>query len=310
MLQQFSTKALQPSDRLEAWNDVMAQTYSGLSASPLHSGFAARIARWDLGDTILTRPVSTAVSVQRRHESTRRPTGRTLKLHCLYKGAGRLHHRRREIDLRQGDLVACAGEENYRFDMHGDHELLIAEVNLSTMGEAESAWLDDVIARPIPRETVGARLLTSFLLSLWREGDLLDQAAPRADFGRVVAEMALASLRASPDFPQERCAPLWQRAKAIIAARAHDSSLTPAALAHELGVGLRSLQAAAAGAGTTPGSYINQMRLMLAQQLLIAEPHRSVTEIAYACGFEDSGYFCKRFRQKFGHSPREGRFPS
>ncbi|WP_408591652.1 helix-turn-helix domain-containing protein [Novosphingobium sp.] len=307
MFQQFSTRGLQPSERVDAWNNVIGQTYSGLSASPLRPGFAARIARWELGDTILTRPASTAVSVERHHASPQHPVSRKVLLHCLHQGSGRLRHRRREVDLRQGDLVVCAAEENYHFDMHGDHELLIAEFDLAAFGETPVAWIDDVIARAIPRETAGARLLNDFMLSLWREGEMLDDEAPRAEFGRVFADMALACLRPSFGVRLSEQAPLWQRAKAIIASRLADSSLTPAALAQELGVGLRSLQAAAATANTTPGSFITQKRLMLAQQLLVAERYRSVTEIAFDCGFEDSSYFSKRFRQKFGLSPNQFR---
>ena len=255
MYNQFSTRGIEPAERLDAWNDVMAQTYRGLSASPLQPGFSAQITRWKLGSTILTRPVSTAVSVERRHESVSRPTSRTLKLHFLHKGAGRLHHRRREIDLRQGDLIACAGEENYRFEMLGPHELLIAELDFATL-RGPVDWIDDIIGSPIPRETAGVRLLYDFLLSLWRESDTLEDDIACADLDTVLANMVLAGLRPSAEARCSQQAPLWQRAKAIIASRLGDSQLTPAALAGELGVGLRSLQAAAAEASTTPGSYI------------------------------------------------------
>ena len=307
MFKQFSTYGIEPCDRLDAWNDVMAATYAGLSASPLRADFSAQISRWQLGSTVLTRPVSTPVAVERRHSSERQPVGRTLTLHILQSGSGRLLHRRRQIDLRQGDLVACAGEENYRFEMHDNHELLIAEFGFATLGSAPVGWVDDIIAHAIPRETAGVRLLHNFLLSLWRECDIMDDEAPRDDFGKVLGDMALACLRPSLSARASDQAPLWQRAKAIIASRLGDSSLTPATLSQELGVGLRSLQAAAAAASTTPGSYITQKRLTLAQQLLVAERYRSVTEIAFDCGFEDSSYFCKRFRRKFGVSPRHFR---
>lgn len=306
MITHYSTRVTEPAHRLGMWNDVMAQTYSGLSASALRPGFSAEISVWKLGDVVLTRPASTAVAVERRHAPERQPTSRTLKLHVFQSGTGRLLHRRREIDLRQGDIAVCAGEENYRFEMHGNHELLVAELDLSTLAE-QPEWLDDVIGRVIPREKCGVRLIHDFLLSLWREGDALDEGESRESFGRVFADLVQVGLKPSPQTSPAQQTPLWQRAKAIIAGRISDSSLTPASLAQELGVGLRSLQTAGAVNGTTPGSYIIERRLMLAQERLATHRNRSITQVAFDCGFEDSGYFSRRFRQRFGVSPAQYR---
>jgi len=49
--------------------------------------------------------------------------------------------------------------------------------------------------------------------------------------------------------------------------------------------------------------YLNQLRLRRAEYLLKNEPGRSVCEIAYACGFNDSNYFSSKFKSFFGISP-------
>lgn len=306
MLTSFTTSKIAPEHQLDAWNDCMAQTYSGLSASPMRAGFAARVTRWQLGQAILSRPVSTPVAVERRYQSAHQPVNRTLKLHVVQTGRGRLSHRRRESFLRQGDIVVCAGEENYRFEMVEDHELLIAELNFSMFREPV-AWLDDIIGQVIPRRSPSTRLIHDFLLSLWRQSDTLEGDDTQDALGRLLADMVLAGLRARPEPDGVVHAPLWQRCKAVVAERQGDSALTPASLADELGVSLRTLQAAAAVRGTTPGAYIAEKRLALAQQCLLQHTHRSVTQIAFDCGFEDSGYFSRRFRQNFGLSPAQYR---
>jgi AraC family transcriptional regulator, positive regulator of tynA and feaB len=305
MITHFMTRKLEASSQLDAWNDVIAETYAGLSASPLRQGFAARIVRWQMGPVVLTRPVSTPVSVERCHVSARRPVGRTLKLHVMHAGSGRVRHRRREADLRQGDMVLCAGEENYRFDMPVDHELLIAEIDLASLS-ALPEWIDDSIGRVIPREASGTRLVHDFLLSLWRESDCLHDGGAR-DYGRLLIDLITAGIR--PDRPAEPDAPipLVRRAQAIAAARVGESGLTPARLAGELGVSLRTLQAALAATGTTPGEFIHERRLQLARQRLVAQRHEAITRIAFDCGFTDSGYFSRRFRLRFGMSPAQYR---
>lgn len=58
--------------------------------------------------------------------------------------------------------------------------------------------------------------------------------------------------------------------------------------------------------GMTPMEYLNDFRLSKAATELLHSKH-SVTEICYACGFSDASYFVKRFREKFGISPRKYR---
>ncbi len=50
--------------------------------------------------------------------------------------------------------------------------------------------------------------------------------------------------------------------------------------------------------------YLSLVRLQRAEQLLEEEPKMSISEIAYACGFNDSNYFSHRFKQAYGHSPK------
>ncbi len=54
----------------------------------------------------------------------------------------------------------------------------------------------------------------------------------------------------------------------------------------------------------TPIEYINRVRVEKAAADL-RDRHMTVTEVAYANGFNDSAYFCKVFRRVMGCTPRE-----
>lgn len=58
--------------------------------------------------------------------------------------------------------------------------------------------------------------------------------------------------------------------------------------------------------GCTPFDYLTDYRLKRSIHLLL-ESDKSVTEIAYMCGFSDVSYYCKIFRQKKGISPAKFR---
>lgn len=57
---------------------------------------------------------------------------------------------------------------------------------------------------------------------------------------------------------------------------------------------------------TTPFSYIQQVRLQHAQQLL-AETSKSVYDIAFECGFNDYSYFYRIFTAQYNVSPTQWR---
>ncbi len=49
--------------------------------------------------------------------------------------------------------------------------------------------------------------------------------------------------------------------------------------------------------------YLTLVRLQKAEYMLKNEPGRSVSDIAYACGFNDSNYFSDKFKKAYGISP-------
>ncbi len=57
----------------------------------------------------------------------------------------------------------------------------------------------------------------------------------------------------------------------------------------------------------TPITYLGQLRVENAASLLAADPHMSVTEIAFRCGFQSSQYFAKVFRERHNFTPSEFR---
>jgi AraC-like DNA-binding protein len=50
--------------------------------------------------------------------------------------------------------------------------------------------------------------------------------------------------------------------------------------------------------------YLNALRLQKAERWLKQQPHVDVTEIAAECGFADSNYFSKKFKEQYGLPPK------
>jgi two-component system response regulator YesN len=52
--------------------------------------------------------------------------------------------------------------------------------------------------------------------------------------------------------------------------------------------------------------YLQQLRVKKAM-LMLADPSKSVCDIAFEVGFNDSGYFTRVFKKEIGETPREFR---
>ena len=88
-----------------------------------------------------------------------------------------------------------------------------------------------------------------------------------------------------------------------------DPDLAPARVADAEGISERYLQKLFEGTGNSFTHYLRERRLQRTWADLSnpGEAHHSISEIAYRAGFNDSAYFSRAFRARFGVSPREFR---
>jgi AraC family L-rhamnose operon regulatory protein RhaS len=87
----------------------------------------------------------------------------------------------------------------------------------------------------------------------------------------------------------------------------YDEEMEWEALAARFGVPLRTLSRKITDiTGMSPNSYLNRIRLCHAMRML-RETELSVTDVAFACGFNDGNYFISRFHREVGTTPTQYR---
>ncbi len=80
-----------------------------------------------------------------------------------------------------------------------------------------------------------------------------------------------------------------------------------AKMAKSAGMSIRTLARHFRNAtGHPPNEYLLQLRLKKSL-LLLADPERTISEIAERTGFSDSNYFCRQFRKHYGLPPQQYR---
>jgi AraC-like DNA-binding protein len=124
----------------------------------------------------------------------------------------------------------------------------------------------------------------------------------------ALLELAKGAMRREFDDVEPRLAPALARAAMEIAdRRLTDHDLTPAALARQLNVSVRTLHRAFATAGETVAAYIRRRRLEQARlELAAPAPRRpGVPEVAARYQFADGSHFARTFKAQYGQTPGE-----
>jgi transcriptional regulator GlxA family with amidase domain len=95
---------------------------------------------------------------------------------------------------------------------------------------------------------------------------------------------------------------LQDRLLAHVDAQLDNPTLTPRGAALALGVSVRRLHGLLAGTPHSFSRLVVRRRLQRAQALL-AQPHASVIDVAFACGFNSVATFYRQYTAAFGASP-------
>ncbi|MGJ4922220.1 AraC family transcriptional regulator [Bradyrhizobium oligotrophicum] len=271
--------------------------------------FRAAMNAIHIGTTLLGRCDGTFTSVRRER---RQVLATNDDRYCLARNAGSREamvvHRGREFALRPGAMVLLKLDEPF-FSADGANHKRVVNVHLPMMtlrsmvsgvddlvgrelapGGALSLAMDYselLLAHPAAADEAGPaiaqHLLDLVALGLGVRGDAMRKAG-RGGLRSVRLAGLLTILNsrfAEPDFSAQK-----------LAAAAGLSERYVNDLLHEAGAGF--------------SARLNELRLRKAMDLL-AGGGRRISDIAFACGFNDLSYFNRCFRRRFGLTPTGAR---
>lgn len=155
-------------------------------------------------------------------------------------------------------------------------------------------------------DSAEVRLLTAHANTIETTAPDLGRAGVEAAHSTLI-ELARAVARGHFDDTEPLLAPaLAHAAKEIAKSRLADPGLSPAMLARELHVSVRTLQRAFASGGESVATYVRERRLEEALLTLTAPSSRlSISELAAYWHFSDSSHFTRAFKKRYGQTPSE-----
>jgi len=234
-----------------------------------------------------------------------------LHLACVHlDGETRLVQSGKEVILRSGDVFLIDSRHHFALGLEQRwRHLLVA---------FPTHWLESRLAQPdltsvvVPRDQPLAHLWARHLADGFR---LADALSPEAEtlFAQHSVELLVQALnerRDTPATPPEAArAALFLRACRLISLEFGDPSLAPHRIASKLRVSTRTLERIFAEHNDAVMRHVYDERIRQAAKVLAdaGAGHRSVTEIAFVCGFNDSSHFGRVFAERMHITPSKWR---
>jgi AraC-like DNA-binding protein len=303
LMEHFSTAEVQANDRIGLWNQIVGQTFRGGAVDARQDDFLAEFWRWNVGPIRLMRAKSRRSTVTRWKQARAddADAGRLI-LHLQNRGSSQTTQHARSATLCAGDLTLCDAASPYTLDISDGNDLLVLDVPVSCFDNPDKAT--GLITRRLSSGSPHVALLRRFVLSLWDEfGGWVSENEDDTALGRALSE--LAGLALSPDAVIDVAGTNGdrERIRNWIQERLTDPDLSTSMIANRLDLPVRTIQDIFARMGTTPTQYILRHRLERARSMLIDHAGRSVTDIAFEVGFNDSNYFSRAFKKRFDVTP-------
>jgi len=309
MQDSFSTELVAVPDRLEAWR-WNARKICGDSrfhfpkAFRFHGSIQAR----KIAGLELTLFSSSALSFEKFPMVSLNSDQRACIVITQLAGVRRYCQDGKIAVLRRGDTTLIDSGRPWTSDCQGDCARLYLRLPYHSM---ESTLHLPML--PIARRISGSAGLGSILFglstSLFRQAEDLT-----ADEGTTAVEAYLKILCAcvgEPEFAAYEHGGdfLFSRIVRYIYSNLGDIDLGPLRIAQEMGVSVRHVHRVFSQMGSSVADWIRTQRLGQCHCDL-GDPRqlrRSITEIAFSRGFNDSAHFSRVFRQEFGICPRKYR---
>ncbi|KAB2343623.1 AraC-like ligand-binding domain-containing protein [Actinomadura rudentiformis] len=307
----FSTTTVDEREQLEYWREVVCATFVPFDLETPERrvvGFRGEVSAEALDGMWVAKVVSEPHAVDRPPLLVRRSSEDDYLVNLAVRGRITVAQDGREALLRPGDLAVYDSARPCRIAGLDPFELLVLKVP-RTLFEARCPLPRNATATPVRGDHGAGALLSTFFRSLTVQvpglsPDVLSRV------GGILLDLVAAALaeRLDTGLDLPRAAHL-ARARRYIIDNIADPDLSPAMVAHALGVSVRYLHMLFRDENTSPFRWILEQRLDRAARLL-ADPRQagwSVANIAFSVGFKDASHFTRTFKNRYGLRPRDYR---
>lgn len=307
----LDTAALAPGDRAEAYQSAVSANCT-VSVATFEDAAALRAEMHvhDLGPAKVFNIESTGTMLRRTPRVARAMNECPIALALPLRSTNRL---RRDDDDRffgARDLILVDLSSPYVYDWTGDGASYAFHVEYDDLGLPM-----DVIRRAVRELRVSPLypLVRDHMSRVMVEAAAIESSGSAYDVGRASVELmrALIVSAAGDDWRTREAmdATRLTRVREYVRLHLRDPDLSPARIAAEHGISVRSLYKLFESQDTSLEQLVIGQRLRGARDDLASPAlrHKTIEAVARSWGFSNPAHFSHRFRNEFGTTPRSWR---
>jgi AraC-like DNA-binding protein len=309
----YSTAGVPAGRRTNYWNEVYTSHFAQASFDPMsREDFQAELRTGTVGPLALARVSYNAADVERTRSHIDKTRQRMFSFVLHLRGRGVFTHYGHSTTLDEGDFTLSDNAEPHHLRLEGPADVIIVRCPPDVL----KTYL------PSPERLCGLRLparqgFTSIAAAMMRSlMDQLERGLPPRFSQRVVRNvlevMATSYAMVFDEGGVADCSATGTRrvqARCYIEAHLTEPDLTPATVARALHVSPRYLRMLFAADHETASGYILRRRLEECARQLANSLRRgqTITEIAFAGGFNSATHFSRAFRYQYRLTPGQYR---
>jgi AraC-like DNA-binding protein len=311
-MESFSSDTLPRATRASAWNTLYSQQLNTVDFTPAdRQGFAAQLSLGRLGPIQFARMCANRSNIERTRRHIVHGSPRLYSFLLQARGSSVFSHCGQEARLTEGDFALCDSYAPHNFTIDDDSAVIMLRVDAATLKEH----------LPTPEQFCGMHLrsevgltgaMSAMVEKMQTQLETGFTSVYDERFARHLLEMLSMSYAIGFDREPDVSAVLRGRQAEVvryIEDRLRDPKLTPASIAEGLRISPRYLRTVFASSGEKVSGYIIRRRLEeCAKQIRNpAWAGHTLTEIAFAWGFNSAAHFTRSFHERFGMTPRDYR---
>ena len=304
----YTTKKLLGAKKAILWRQFISETFVELDCNGMsRDDFFGELRARTVGDLGISTITTDAYDVFRTDSGISQSTDDDFIVSVQTAGSATIRQLDREVILRPGDFTIYDSQMPYHLHFTNRLSQLVVKVPRKHLKKHFQSP-ETLTALHIKGGRGIAQVTTNFAKSLFDETDALDQEN-QAHLAETFVSLLTSSIReatsAMDRSPRNKASQLL-RIKQFINQNLRDPELDLAKIAVAQNISERYIHTLFESESITPSRFIWNERLKLAHRdlsnALLA--HRSISDICFSWGFNDTAHFSRAFKTKFGVSPR------
>jgi len=312
MLKTLTTDSVHEKDRGDYWNDMITQSFVSLDFDPVcnRNKFSGHITNCPLGAAQISHVVASSQHVKRRQNMLRSHDDDSFLLSFQLSGSGQVVQDDRSTTLRPGQYALYATHKPYELKFDKQFAQIVLKVPRACFLKFVP-FGDQIVSQQAPDDLWSSRLVSNHLANLADElqnGQEIDSPRILNSTLELLGEAYTIVAETRKNLPSSQEASLL-RVKQFIIENLTDPEFSIKHIVDQFGISDRYVRKLFAATDISPSRWIWGKRTERCHEQLSSPiyNHLSISEIAFACGFNDMGHFSRSFKAKYGFSPRQYR---